>query len=111
GSVFKPVPMQERKPQSAAKSCSYESRSHESCSHESCSHESTRDPKTRIPHRVWPTRYVCGVMTLEEIGRQLRAECTAVGIAQADIVLALTHGGNGLETCPVDTVLAGLARE
>ena len=101
GSVFNPVPRQERKPKSAS----------ESRSHESCSHESTRDPKTRIPHRVWPTRYVCGVMSLEEIGRQLRAECTAVGIAQADIVLALTDGGNGLETCLVETVLAGLARE
>ena len=50
-------------------------------------------------------------MSLAEIGKQLRAECVAVGIAQADVVLALTDGGNGLEACLVETVLTGLARE
>lgn len=61
--------------------------------------------------RVWPTRYVSGLMSLEEIGRQLRGECRAVGIAEADVVIGLTDGGNGLETCLVETVLSGLARE
>lgn len=59
--------------------------------------------------RVWPTRYVSGVMSLEEIGRQLRGERQAVGIANADIVIGLTDGGNGLETCLVETVHSGLA--
>ena len=50
-------------------------------------------------------------MSLEEIGGQLRAECEAVGIANADVVLVLTDAGNGLDTCLVDTVLSGwLAR-
>ena len=50
-------------------------------------------------------------MSLEEIGGQLLAECEAVGIANADVVLVLTDAGNGLDTCLVDTVLSGLARE
>ena len=61
--------------------------------------------------RVWPTRYVSGVMSLQEIGQQLRGECQAVGIANVDIVIGLTDGGNGLETCLVETVLSGLAHE
>ena len=74
---------------------------------ESLSHERS----TRATHRAWPTRYVCGAMSLSEIGRQLHAECAVVGTANADIVLGLTDGGNGLEACLVETVLAGLARE
>ena len=90
GSVFNPVPMHERN-----------SRSSDVDSGGNC------QPRPR----VWPTRYVCGVMSLEEIGRQLRGECEAVGVATADVVLGLTDGGNGLETCLVETVLSGLARE
>lgn len=95
GSVFNPVPMHERDcaPQMDAK-----------CSAKSVAHRPSRP-------RVWPTRYVCGVMSLEEIGRQLRGECVAVGVANADVVIGLTDGGNGLETCLVETVLSGLARE
>lgn len=98
GSVFNPVPMHERKRKS---------------SHETDSHEDALPltSPSRASHRVWPTRYVCGVMSLEEIGQQLRAECAAVGIANADVVIGLTDGGNGLEACLVETVLAGLARE
>lgn len=48
-------------------------------------------------------------MSLAAIGNQLRAECVAVGIAQADVVLALTNGGNGLEACLVESVM-GYAR-
>ena len=67
--------------------------------------------ESRKRPRVWPTRYVSGVMTLEEIGRQLRGECQAVGIANADVVVGLTDGGQGLEPYLVDVVLSGLARE
>ena len=101
GSVFNPVPMHERKGKSARARASPESSAPE--------HSHGHSP--RAAHRVWPTRYVCGVMSLPEIGQQLRAECAAVGIANADIVLGLTDGGNGLEACLVETVLAGLARE
>lgn len=66
--------------------------------------------KTHRRQRVWDSRYVSGVMSLPEIGAQLRRECQAVGVAQADIVIALTDGGNGLEDCLVD-VLGGLAHE
>lgn len=60
--------------------------------------------------RVWECRYVSGLMSLEEIGAQLRRECLAVGVDQADRVIALTDGGNGLENCLLD-VLGGIARE
>lgn len=94
GSVFNPVPMHDRQTHS----------SDTKSSADSAEHRPSRP-------RVWPTRYVCGVMSLEEIGRQLRGECRAVGIANADVVIGLTDGGNGLETCLVETVLSGLARE
>ena len=112
-SVFNPEPMHERKRKS----------SHETNSHETNALPTNSPPTdspsgalplaspSRASHRVWPTRYVCGVMSLAEIGSRLRAECVAVGIANADVVIALTDGGNGLETCLVETVLAGLARE
>jgi hypothetical protein len=108
GSVFNPQPMHQRT----------------SCHKDPTGESSTADdlPSTtpqavidcgehRKRPRVWPTRYVSGVMTLAEIGRQLRCECQAVGIAGADVVIGLTDGGNGLETCLVETVLSGLARE
>lgn len=60
--------------------------------------------------RIWETRYVAGLMSLPEIGRQLRAECQAVDVSQADMVIALTDGGNGLESCLIDA-LAGIAKE
>ena len=93
-SVFNPVPMHERQAHSSDRESSADSAGH----------------RPSRP-RVWPTRYVCGVMSLEEIGRQLRGECAAVGIAHADVVLGLTDGGHGLETCLEETVLSGLARE
>ena len=106
GSVFNPAPMHERR-----ESSSRESSSREPYSHESSSREPSPFSKRHHAPRVWPTRYVCGVMSLEEIGRQLRGECLAVGIANADVVLGLTDGGNGLEDCLTDTVLSGLARQ
>jgi hypothetical protein len=66
-------------------------------------------PSVRQACRVWDRRYVAGLMSLEEIGEQLRQECRAVGLARADLVVAVTDGGNGLEDCLID-VLGGLAR-
>jgi hypothetical protein len=54
-------------------------------------------------------RYVSGLMSLPEIGAQLRRESVAVGIQQADLVVALTDGGNGLEDCLIDA-FAGNAK-
>ena len=118
GSVFNPEPMHERdratKSAAAAMTPSTAARSQEPSPTEPSfvagAANSTRPPGSKRP-RVWPTRYVSGVMTLEAIGRQLRGECQAVGIANADAVVCLTDGGNGLETCLVETVLSGLARE
>jgi hypothetical protein len=56
------------------------------------------------------TRAVSGLMSLEEIGQQLRRECLAVGVPAADRVLALTDGGSGLENCLI-SALGGQARE
>ena len=99
GSVFNPAPMHERRDSSACPSSAQEPSAQES--------SSKRAP---VP-RVWPTRYVCGVMSLEQIGRQLRGECVAVGITHADVVIGLTDGGHGLEDCLLNTVLSGLTRE
>lgn len=65
---------------------------------------------TKRKQRIWDSRYVAGLMSLEEIGAQLRRECVAVGVGRADRVVALTDGGNGLENCLTD-VLGGLADE
>lgn len=60
--------------------------------------------------RMWECRYVSGLMSLPERGRQMRRECQAVGVDQADRVIALTDGGVGLENCLLD-VLGGVAQE
>lgn len=108
GSVFNPRPMHQR-------GSSPPDKIGESPMAEGPAGNASSAPRGGIEHRkrprVWPTRYVSGVMSLEEIGRQLRGECQAVGIANADVVLGLTDGGNGLETCLVETVLSGLAHE
>jgi hypothetical protein len=110
GSVFNPRPMHSRKSRSSRELAARKSLVSGSVSSDSgvCDSVPREPPSTP---RVWPTRYVCGVMSLDEIGRQLRGECQAVGIAQADVVVALTDGGNGLEACLVETVLSGLAQE
>lgn len=113
GSVFNPQPIRERESclttntaEASVPGVSInKSPENKSPPVEACSVEDRKRP------RVWPTRYVSGVMTLDEIGQQLRHECQAVGIAHADVVIGLTDGGNGLESCLVDTVLSGLARE
>jgi hypothetical protein len=66
--------------------------------------------RKRRRQRVWDSRYVSGIMGLPEIGAQLRREYQAVGVDRADVVIALTDGGNGLENCLIDA-LGGIARE
>jgi hypothetical protein len=66
-----------------------------------------RDKKS---HRLKEARYVSGLMSLSEIGRQLGRECLAVGLNRADKVIALTDGGNGLSECLQEAV-AGQARD
>ena len=67
-------------------------------------------PGQKRRQRIWETRYVAGLMSLDEIGQQLRAECQAVDVSRADVVIGLTDGGNGLENCLV-SVLGGIAGE
>lgn len=54
--------------------------------------------------RLKNARYVSGLMSLPEIGFQIRKECRAVEIQNADVVIALTDGGAGLEDCLLDAV-------
>ena len=68
-----------------------------------------RDAKAK--HRLRRVRYQSGLMSLPEIGRRRRRDCEEVGVAQADVVICLTDGGNGLEECLTQTVLNGIARE
>lgn len=55
-------------------------------------------------------RYLSGLMSLGEIGGQLRRECRAAGLARAEVVVGLSDGGAGLEECLIDAV-AGLGGE
>jgi len=50
------------------------------------------------------------LLSLPKIGRQLRCECLSVGVENADVVVALTDGGAGLEDCLLDA-LGGVAQE
>lgn len=68
-------------------------------------------PEQKRDRRLWQTRYVSGLMSLEQTGRELRVECQQVGIERADLVIALTDGGAGLEDCLIEHTLSGLARE
>jgi hypothetical protein len=44
-----------------------------------------------------PARYVAGLYTLAEMGPLLRQQAHAVGMDEADIWIAISDGGNGLE--------------
>lgn len=68
---------------------------------------STHRPKRE---RVWNKRYLAGLMSLPEMGRQLRREALSVGIDQADVLIGLTDGGHGLEDCLLDQVFSGLGK-
>jgi len=47
--------------------------------------------------RLRQVRYLSGLMSLDQIGKQLRHECQQVGVSRDDVVIGLTDGGNGLE--------------
>jgi len=66
--------------------------------------------KKKSQARLEQVRYLSGLLSLPEIGRQLRRECRNAGMDQADVVVALTDGGGGLEDCLLDA-LGGVARE
>jgi hypothetical protein len=66
--------------------------------------------KKKSQARLEQVRYVSGLFSLPEIGRQLRRESRNVGMDQADVVVALTDGGAGLEDCLLDA-LGGVAQE
>lgn len=71
------------------------------------------NPDPNCPNRAGrlrQARYVAGLMSLPEVGRQIRRECQAVGMDQADCVVALTDGGAGLEEC-LSAALVGVASE
>ncbi|MCH5372889.1 MAG: ISKra4 family transposase [Planctomycetes bacterium] len=55
---------------------------------------SEHDERTPLSRQV---RYLSGFYELDELGRQLRREAEAVGIMDADIQIALSDGGSGLE--------------
>lgn len=64
--------------------------------------------RRRREHRLRQIRYVSGLLSLPEIGAQLRRECEVAGVGRADVVIGVTDGGNGLEDCLLQT-LGGLA--
>ena len=68
-------------------------------------------PRQRKRGRVWDARYLAGLMPLRELGRQLRREALSVGIEQADVLIGLTDGGNGLEDCLLEEVFSGLGKQ
>ncbi len=59
-----------------------------------------------LPEWPWPdekrlpmqARYVSGLYALEEVGPLLRKQAAQVGMAEADLWLGLSDGGNGLES-------------
>lgn len=68
-------------------------------------------PNSPAKRHLRHARYVSGLMSLEEVGRQLRHQCEAVGVEKADLTIGLTDGGNGLETCLLETALQGLSQQ
>jgi hypothetical protein len=54
-------------------------------------------PRLPRPAAVSEARYLAGFYDLDGIGTQLRRQADAVGLWQAERVIALTDGGNGLE--------------
>lgn len=58
--------------------------------------------------RLAKARYVSGLLSLPELGRQLRREAQQVGLEEADVIIGLCDGGHGLAECLTDRVLCGL---
>jgi hypothetical protein len=61
--------------------------------------------------RLRRARYVSGLMSLDEIGQQLRQECRQLSVNEVDLTICLSDGGNGLETCLAEKVLAGISKQ
>ncbi len=68
-----------------------------------------RDNAKTAKHSHRGARYVAGLVDLPAIGQQLRRECEAVGVAEADPVVALTDGGAGFEE-RLTAAMAGVAK-
>ena len=54
-------------------------------------------PEPARRHEVMMARYLAGLNTLEELGGPLRRTAAQVGMEQAEVWIALTDGGSGLE--------------
>jgi hypothetical protein len=61
--------------------------------------------------RLRRARYVSGLMSLDEIGQQLRQECRQLSVNEVDLTICLSDGGNGLEACLAEKVLAGISKQ
>lgn len=57
--------------------------------------------------RFAKARYVSGLFSLPELGRQLRREAQQVGVEQADVLIGISDGGKGLGECLAERVFAG----
>jgi hypothetical protein len=60
--------------------------------------------RDRRRQRFVESRCVSGLMSLEEISQQLHRECRCVGLQAADVVVALSDGGSGLENALLNVV-------
>lgn len=67
-------------------------------------------PQNRAAHEIRDIHYVAGLMSLDQMSRELRDEAQAVGLAHADVVLVLLDGGAGLEDCALNAV-SGVSKE
>lgn len=65
---------------------------------------------TRRAREIRDVHYRSGLMSLDDMSCILRTEAVAVGLDQAEIVIALTDGGAGLEDCLLNAV-SGLSKE
>lgn len=61
--------------------------------------------------RVAKARYVSGLLSLPELGQQLRRQAEQVGLAEADVVVGLCDGGNGLAECLCEQVFSGVPQQ
>lgn len=71
--------------------------------------KSNRKKRRKSRPQLRQSRYVSGLMSLPEIGTQLRHECEVIGISRAEVVIGLTDGGQGLEDCLL-AALGGLTQ-
>ncbi len=53
----------------------------------------SRAARRPAKRRLKQVRYVSGLVSLDQIGGQLRHDCRQVGVPRADVVVGLTDGG------------------